>query len=187
VKDADLLSRQLDTWRAELKAGATGYLGSTGGVTSDGRGITLVRFESEQAARANSERPQQSAWWNETAKAFEGDVTFHDCREVDTFFGGGSNDAGFVQVVQGRAKDEAAMRRRRDEMEKRLRERRPDILGMLVGWHGDGGFTQAVYFTSEQEARQQEQGMQDDEMRAEYMSLLDGEPAFFDLTKPDLD
>ena len=112
VKDADLLRRQNDRWLAELKPGTKGYLGSTGGVTPDGRSIFLARFESEDAARANSERPEQGAWWNETAKAYDGEPTFHDCREADTMFGGGSNDAGFVQVIQGKAKDQAAMRKR---------------------------------------------------------------------------
>ena len=41
------------------------------------------------------------------------------------------------------------MRSRTKDMESQLRERRPDILGITVAWHGDGGFTQAVYFKSE--------------------------------------
>ena len=187
VKDADLLRRQMERWRGELKPGASGYLGSTGGITADGRGITLARFESEQAAKANSDRPEQGAWWNETAKAFDGPATFHDCREVDLLLGGGSNDAGFVQIIQGRAKNESEMRKRVSELEGQLRERRPDILGMMLAWHGDGGFTQAVYFTSEENARRQEQATEQDQLRQEYMSLFEGQPTFFDLTEPELD
>ena len=187
VSDADHLRRQLERWRTEIKPGASGYLGSTGGVTADGRGITLVRFESEEAARANSERPEQGAWWNEAVKAFDGDVAFYDCREVDSVLGGGSNEAGFVQVIQGRAKDQDTMRSRAQELEQQLRQRRPDILGMVVAWHGDGGFTQAVYFTSQEEARQKETETANDELRQEFMSLIDGQPTFFDLTAPDID
>src|SRR2546423_841431 len=98
VGDPELLRRQTEAWRREIKPGAKGYLGSTGGITPDGRGITLARFESEAAARANSERSEQGSWWNETAKAFDGEVTFRDCRDVDELLGGGSNDAGFVQI-----------------------------------------------------------------------------------------
>ena len=127
VRDADQLHRQLERWRTEIKPGARGYLGSTGGVTADGRGITLVRFESEAAARANSERPEQGAWWNEAVKAFDGEVTFHDCRDVDRALGGGSNEAGFVQLIQGRANDQDEMRRRAPQLEQQLHERRPDI------------------------------------------------------------
>src|SRR2546423_1062765 len=125
VKDADLWRRQSDRWVSELKPGAKGYLGSTGGITPDGRAITIARFESGQAAQANSRRSEQSAWWNETAKAFGEDVTFYDCRDVDTMFGGGSNDAGFVQVIQGRAKDQAKLRKDLPDMEGDLRQRRP--------------------------------------------------------------
>ena len=117
VKDADLLTRQAERWRAEIKPGVKGYLGSNHGVTPDGRAITIVRFESADAAAANSGSAQQSAWWNETAKAYDGEPTFIDCTDVDTMFGGGSNDAGFVQVIQGRAKDEAAMRSQVGSME----------------------------------------------------------------------
>jgi hypothetical protein len=187
VSDADHLRRQLERWRTEIKPGANGYLGSTGGVTPDGRGITLVRFESEEAARANSERPEQGAWWNEAVKAFDGDVAFSDCQEVDSLLGGGSNDAGFVQVIQGRAKEQDKMRGKAHELEQQLRQRRPDILGMVVAWHGDGGFTQAVYFTSQEEARQKETETEKDELRQEFMSLIDGQPSFFDLTAPDID
>jgi hypothetical protein len=187
VSDPDLLRRSLDRWRSEIKPGATGYLGATGGVTPDGRGISLVRFDSEELARANSERPEQGSWWNEMSKAYDGEVTFHDCREIDTAFGGGSNDAGFVQVIQGRAKDADEMRRRLGELHAELQERRPDIRGIVVGWHGDGGFTQAVYFTSAEAARAGEAATESDDLRQEFMSLFDGEPSFFDLADPDID
>jgi hypothetical protein len=187
AKDADLLRRQMDRWRTEIKPHASGYLGTTSGVTPDRQSITLARFDSEAAARANSDRSEQGAWWNETAKAFDGEPTFHDCRDVDTFFGGGSNDAGFVQIIQGRAKDPEEMRRRLPELEGQLREQRPDILGIVRAWHGDGSFTQAVYFTSQQAARTGEQATEQSELRQQFMSLMDGTPTFFDLPEPDLD
>ena len=40
----------LERWRTELAPGAAGWLGSTGGVTDDGRLIALARFESADAA-----------------------------------------------------------------------------------------------------------------------------------------
>lgn len=116
VKDVALLKRQMEAWRRDIKPGAKGFLGSTTGTTPDGRGITLARFESAAAAKANSERPEQGRWWAETASAYDGEPTFHDCSEVDTVFGGGSNEAGFVQVIQARAKDQQAMRSRNAEI-----------------------------------------------------------------------
>jgi hypothetical protein len=186
VKDTDLLRRQNERWRSDLKPGAKGFLGATGGITPDGRTITMARFETEEAARANSERPEQGVWWKETEPAI-GDVAFHDCREVDLALGGGSNDAGFVQIIQGRAKDQDEFRRRTTEMESQLRERRPDLIGVVIAWHGDGGFTQAAYFTSEADARREEKATADDDLGAEFMALFDGPPTFFDLPDPQLD
>ena len=102
IADAQLLERQLDAWRKDIKPGATGFLGATGGITPDGRTIDIVRFESESAAQSNSKRPEQGAWWSETEKAYDGPVTFRDCRDVDVMFGGGSNDAASSRSCRAR-------------------------------------------------------------------------------------
>ncbi len=187
VNDEAGLKKQFDRWVSDLAAGAKGWFGGTAGVAADGEFVGIVRFESEDAARGNSDRPEQGEWWNETAAAFDGDVTFHDCQEVDTVLGGGSNDAGFVQVIQGRVKDQQRVRAMMSEFEDRLRERRPDLLGMVGAWHGDGGFTQAAYFRSEEEARANEKATEQDEGREEFMSLLEGQPSFLDLRQPEFD
>lgn len=187
VKDAELWRRELRRWRIELKPKAKGYLGTTSGVTSDGRAIAVFRFESEKDALANSALVAQGKWWKAAAKAFDGKVVVHNCTEVDTVVGGGSNWAGFVQVIQGRAKNHELMRRRMREMESRLRAARPDIMGVVIAWHGDGGFTQTVYFTSAQTAHAAEAAAPDDEMDREYGSFFDGPPTFFDLNSPDFD
>ena len=72
----------LNQWVQDLAPGATGWLGSTSGVTEDGRVIAVVRFESEEDARRNSNRPEQDQWWSETAKAFDGEATFRDSTDV---------------------------------------------------------------------------------------------------------
>jgi hypothetical protein len=187
VTDPEALKRSIARWQTEIKPGAKGYLGSTSGITPDGRSITLVRFESEEAAQANSNRPEQGAWWGEASKAFGDDVTFHDCREVDTAFGGGTDKAGFVQIIQGRSNNPAELRRLGTENEDALKAMRPDILGMVIAWHGDGGFTQAVYFTSEDAARAGEQAMVDSELMEKFSKLMDSDMTFFDLPEPEFD
>src|SRR4051812_14750378 len=188
VKDTGLLQRQMARWQAEIKPSVKGYLGSTGGIATDGRSVWVARFESTEAARSNSANAQQDAWWNETAKAYEVEPTFHDCTEVDTMLDGGSNDAGFVQVIEGRAKDEAVAREFMRTAQDDLRAARPDLIGGLVAWHGDGGgFTQVAYFRSEKEARTNEAATEDNPRRAEFQSLFAGEPAFYDFTDPQLD
>ena len=186
VRDADLWAKQAEKWRTEIKPNATGFVGSTSGVTADGDMITVVRFESEEAAKSNSDRPEQGAWFEETAKAFDGAATFHDCRDVDVVLDGGSDDAKFVQIMQGRAKDQQRMRGQQKEMEPELRKVRPDLMGATMAWHGDGGFTQVAYFASEQEARKNEQAMAQSPVLQQFMSQIDGDMTFYDITKPDL-
>jgi hypothetical protein len=169
-----------------LSPGAIGWLGSTAGVTADGTGIALARFESADAARRNSDRPRQGQWWAETAKLFDGDVTFKESVQVHLLGQGGSDDAGFVQVIQGRYTDQKRAVELLQQSEEPLRELRPDVIGGQLCLHGDGGFTQAVYFTSESEARLGEKRPPP----AEVQAWLDEEAAittdlvFYDLADP---
>ncbi|MGH8826627.1 MAG: hypothetical protein ACRDVZ_03295, partial [Jiangellaceae bacterium] len=75
VSDEGQVRTAFDRWVDDLAPGATGWLGSTAGVTEDGRFVALVRFESEEAARRNSDRPEQGAWWAETSQLFIGEAT----------------------------------------------------------------------------------------------------------------
>ena len=186
VGDVEGLRAQVERWRAELAPGASGFLGTTAGATADGNFIAVVRFESEEAARANSDRPEQGEWWAATAAKFDGDVTFTDCPEVDTFGAGGSDEAGFVQVIKGRA-DRAALAPVAAETEEILQRTRPDVIGGIVAWPGDGTFIQTVYFTSEEDARTNErrEPATDEEREAwERMSGLMQMDAFIDISDP---
>jgi hypothetical protein len=162
ASDPQGLRRQFERWDRELKPGAAGFLGSTGGVSADGEFIAIARFDSEEAARANSSRPEQGQWWAETEKYLDGTASFYDCTEVDVGQGGGSDDAGFVQVIQGVVKDKELMRRTEREFEDQMRDVRPDVIGSITGWQGDN-FTSFVYFTSEAEAREGERRQQQTE------------------------
>ena len=191
VKDVDAFERLGDRWEAELKPGATGYLGVTEGTTDDGRFVVLARFESKEAAQRNSERPEQGDWFAEMEKVVD-DVTFHDCSRIETLFGGGKDDAGFVQVMQGRVKDAAkadAMFKRAADAEKVLGAARPDVIGEVVAIHDDGdGYTDAVYFSSEAEARANEKKEMPAEAQAmmqEFESALEVDE-FLDLTHENL-
>ena len=57
---------------------------------------------------------------------------------------------------------------------------------MTIAWHGDGGFTEAVYFTSEELARRGEEATEQDEVRQDLMAFIQGELTFFDLPQPEL-
>jgi hypothetical protein len=170
VVDEEGLLRQAERWEQELRPGAVGFLGSTGGITEDGRFILFARFASEDAARRNSMRDEQGAWWAETEKCVE-NVQFLDSIQVTTMRGGGSNDAGFVQVMRGRVIDPAKLaelEERQGEAEAMLARHRPDVLGDVVAMHADGTYTDVVYFSSEADARRGEAA----ELPAEAQSLF---------------
>jgi hypothetical protein len=68
VLNPDQMHADLDRWAEELAPAAAGWLGTTAGVTEDGRFVALARFESEDAARRNSDRAEQGRWWEETSR-----------------------------------------------------------------------------------------------------------------------
>src|SRR4051795_5469756 len=155
-RDADRLHQLSDEWRDTLGSSAAGWLGGTYGVTDDGQFVAVVRFESREAAMQNSTRPEQGAWWSKMQECFEGEVTFHDCDDAMLFLGGGSDDAGFVQVIQGRLSDAERFRRFMSQPMDALHEARPEIMGGTVAISADGTFTETIAFRSEAEARQGE-------------------------------
>ena len=188
AKDAAGLRKQWERWDQEVKPVAKGYLGSTAGVTSEGEFIAMARFENEEAARANSDSSEQTAWWEETSQYLEGPM-FHDCSLVDLMDGGGSDDAGFVQVIQGKVKDVEKARELDRAMQSQMTGMRPDVIGGIVAWHPENGrFTNAIYFTSEAEARAKEKESSSapefEEFMKEWEAISDGEPKYLDITEP---
>jgi hypothetical protein len=187
VEDAAGAREALDRWARELAPGATGWLGSTAGVTEDGRFIALARFESEEAARRNSQRPEQDRWWAETSRLFTGEASFRDSSDVTVDLAGDPGQAGFVQVIQGRGTDPDRARELMAQDSERWADFRPDIIGSVAVGHQGGAYTMAMYFTSEAEAREGERKEPPPELKAqmeEMASLSVGEPEFFDLKQP---
>lgn len=190
TNDAAAMRSHLDTWLTEVAPGATGWLGSTGGVTDDGRMVALVRFESEQSAQANSDRAEQGAWWEGMAPLFDGEPTFHNSQSVEVTTSGDPSRATFVQVMQGRTSDPARSAQLMAEDPTDMAAFRPDVLGDVFVTHDDDAWTMAIYFTSEAEAREGEQKEMPPEMAAvmeELQSLAIGETTYLDLRDPWLD
>jgi hypothetical protein len=187
VQDAAALRAAVDDWFQNVAPGATGWLGSTGGVTDDGHALALVRFESEQAARTNSERREQDQWWAHTSKLFDGEPTFTESSDVTVDIVGDPDTAGFVQVMKGRGTDAARARELMTQDSDAWAAFRPEILGSLAVGLPGGAYTMALYFTSEQAAREGEQKELPENLRAqmeEMAALSVGEPEFFDLRDP---
>lgn len=187
VSDAERVRAAFDRWIQEVAPGAVGWLGSTGGVTEDGRFVALARFESEEAARRNSERPEQDRWWAETSNLFTGEVTFRDSTDVTVDVTGDPDQAGFVQVMQGRGSDPDRAKELMAQDSDKWAEFRPDVIGSVAVGHEGGAYTMSMYFTSEAAAREGERKEMPPELAAqmeEMNKLSIGEPEFFDLKRP---
>jgi hypothetical protein len=156
ASDKAEMQRLMERWMAELRPGATGFLGTTAGVADDGRAIAIVRFESAEAARANSERPEQGEWWSQMEACYDGDVSFAESEDVQTMLGGGSNDAGFVQVMKSAGVDRDLIARMDDIFEQHAPTMRPDLVGGLRAWTGPDSSCEVIYFSSEAAAREGE-------------------------------
>jgi hypothetical protein len=185
TSDAEGLKRQGERWQTEIRPGAVGFLGVTSGTTADGRAITIARFESEEAARANSDRPEQGAWWAETAKYYDGEISFTESSDVQEFLGGGSDDAGFVQIMKSQGVDRARTAKL-DEQFQQFASLRPDLIGSIRVWTGADSCVEANYFTSEAEARAGESKEMPPEVQAlmaEFGDLMQN-TEFLDLTDP---
>jgi hypothetical protein len=172
-RDSDTLHRQMEVWRQELGPKAEGWLGGTYGVTDDNKFIGVVRFDSREAAARNSTRPEQGVWWAETEKCFDGEVTFHDCDEAMMFLDGGADDAGFVQVIQGRVADPKRFSMFTELPMDMLHQARPEIIGGCIAMEADGRFTETIAFRSEDAAREGERK----EMPAELRQAFENEMA----------
>ena len=185
-KDPDRLHQLTEEWRETIGQTAAGWLGGTYGITDDGEFVGVVRFESREAAARNSTKPEQDAWWRRMQECFDGEVSFHDCDNATMFLDGGSDDAGFVQVIQGRVSDPEKFRQFMDQPMDMLHEQRPEIIGGTIAMQPDGWFTETVAFRTEAEAREGERkDMPEDLRRAweEEMSLMQ-DVTYKDLHRP---
>lgn len=188
VSDRDRVEAAVRRYAAELGPGS-GWLGSTTGVTEDGRLISLARFSSAEAAATSSRRDEHRQWWTELKQLFVEGPTVRSCSEVFTDVEPLPEAAGFVQVMQGETRDpERSLALMRQTLP-RMTLVRSDVTGRLAVLH-DGGntYTMAVYFESEEAARQGERSAPPPaELVAELtemQSLLVGEFTYFDLRDP---
>jgi hypothetical protein len=178
----DELRKLVESWEEEGGVGAVGYLGGTYGVTEGGDFFAVVRFTSREEAMANSARPETAAFAEKMAAVMDGPVQFHDCGDVATFLDGGSDDAGFVQIITGHLDDPTRAKEMMADTGE-LREMRPEIIGGTFAISDDQTYFQTVYFTDEESARKGEQKEPPEEIRAELESMMAG-ATFYDLKEP---
>jgi hypothetical protein len=178
----DELRAMAETWQRELGPTAAGWLGGTYGFTDDDLFVGVVRFESREAAAENSRRPEQTAWAERFMALMDGGVEYHDCDDVTLMMDGGSDSAGFVQVIRGRVDEPDRLKALMADATL-LHELRPEILGATLAIEEDGTFTETVAFTDEDSARRGEQMQPPDEAR-EVLEQAMGGARFYDLHHP---
>ena len=178
----DELRAQLDRWFTERSPHVQGWLGGTYGFTDDNMFVAVVRFDSKESAMANSASREQSEWWAATEGLLDGPVEFHDCSDVTLMMDGGSDRAGFVQIIRGRADDPDALRAMMSETDL-LHQMRPDILGATLAIADDGTFVETVAFTDEAAARSGEHVEMPEDVR-DRMAAAMHDVSFTDLHHP---
>ncbi len=178
----DELREMASSWRTEIGADAVGWLGGTYGFTDDDMFVGVVRFDSRESAMANSARPEQTAWAERMRGLMDGPIEYHDCDDVMMLLGGGSDNAGFVQVIQGKVNDPDRLKSMFADADM-LHEMRPDIVGATLAIEPDGTFTETVAFTDEAAARTGEQQVPPQEVQAELEYAMRG-ARFYDLHHP---
>ena len=115
---------------------------------------------------------------------FDGEPTFRETSDITVLLDGGSDSAGFVQVMEGTVSDRAkAEALETDEMLEQLRAARPDVIGSVRMWFGGGAFVEAVYFTSEDEARAGETSEEFSGPEQDFAAVY-GEVIYTDLRDP---
>jgi hypothetical protein len=100
---------------------------------------------------------------------------------------GDPDTAGFVQVMQGRSSDPERARELMAQDPDDWAAFRPDVIGSVAVGHEGGACTMALYFTSEQAAREGERKEPPPQLKAlmeEMNQLSAGEPEFLDLRQP---
>ena len=73
-----------------------------------------------------------------------------------------------------------------DEVGERIHQARPEIIGAMMADTGDGRYVDAIYFTSEAEARDHEKMEIPDDLRSLFdeETRLQGDVSYFDLHQP---
>jgi hypothetical protein len=174
----------VDGWCGSM-ADRPGWLGGTYGFTDDGRFVGVVRFDSRSACKESSTGADAAMWWAGADALFEDGCRVHESEDVSMMLDGGSDSAGFVQVMCGRVGDADALRHITSDttMTSMLHEARPEIIGATLAVESDGTFVETIAFTDEGSARKGEQLDMPQDVRDELMAAM-ADVEYLDLPKP---
>jgi hypothetical protein len=113
-------------------------------------------------------------------------VTFTDSEDVEMFLAGGSDDAGFVQVMKSSGVDRDKVHEMDRQFEEVAAQWRPDLIGSTRVWTGADRCIDVAYFTTEAAAREGEQKAPPPELAgqsADFEAMM-ANTEFLDLRQP---
>ena len=180
----DDMQMLVDDWCARM-ADEPGWLGGTYGFTDDGRFMGIVRYESAAAWETCRAAEDAGMWWAAAEEVFDSPPQIHQSEDVTMLFGGGSDDAGFVQVMRGRVGNPDKLRHllTDQDMTSMLHQARPEIIGATLAIEEDGWFTETISFTDEDSARRGEAMNMPEEVAADLQEAI-AEVNYHDLHRP---
>ncbi len=174
----------VDDWCGAM-AERPGWLGGTYGFTDDGSFVGVVRYESAAACEELCSTDDAALWWACAESLFDGSPEIHQSEDCSIMLDGGSDDAGFVQIMRGRVSDADKLRRLMTDqsMTSMLHQARPEIIGGTLLIEDDGSFTETIAFTDEDAARRGEQMDMPADVAAEFEGAV-ADVKYYDLHRP---
>lgn len=167
-------------WEGISLADLTGWFGSAGGVTTDGRLVLSAAFESPEAAEA------AGSWWSALEGELESPTVVLETEDVAVVSVKPPTGAGFVQLMRAAVRDRERLEAVEAEIGPAFIEHRPDFLEGNRLWFDDGTLVALDYFSSEAEARAGEAKPLPEVLATgfqQWFSLL-VDPEWYDLTNP---
>jgi hypothetical protein len=180
----DEMRALVDDWCGSM-ADRPGWLGGTYGFTDDDRFVGVVRFDSSSACLEAAGMAEAPMWWAGAEALFDGSCEIHESEDVSMMLDGGSDSAGFVQVMRGRVGDADKFRHFMTdaEMTSMLHQARPEIIGATLAMETDGTFVETIAFTDEDSARRGEQTEMPADLAADFQSAM-SDVEYIDLHHP---
>jgi hypothetical protein len=174
----------VDDWCGSM-ADRPGWLGGTYGFTDDNRFVGVVRFDSRAACQEAAGGQEAAMWWAGAEALFDEHCRIHESEDVTMMLDGGSDDAGFVQVMCGRIGDADKLRHLTTDtqMTSMLHVARPEIIGATMAIERDGTFVETIAFTDEDSARKGEQQDMPQDVRDQLMAAM-ADVEYLDLHQP---
>ncbi|MFP5297817.1 MAG: hypothetical protein ACLGHL_02375 [Actinomycetota bacterium] len=140
---------------AESLADRQGWRSAVAGIARTDEFLAALEFTDPPSAAAALSDLTVSGWFKEVEGCLK-DPETRDSFEGETLIAGTREDAGFIQVIRGRTTDRERWTAINEAMQEVMRTHRPEVLAASIAWFDDDHFSETVFFTSEQEAREGE-------------------------------